>query len=127
MSRESAIAKLRDELLRRRTKIRGVLAGDLDLLGRGDSDGRDVMDHAADSTQEEISRSLVDMESRELGSIEDALKRIREGSFGDCEVCGKAIPVARLQAVPHATMCIGCARAEEERPTVRDDEEEVWS
>ena len=128
MSRQTAIAKLRDVLLRRREAIRGALTGDLNSLQRRDYDGRDVIDQAADSTQEELSTHLVEVESRELGSIEDALLRIREGNFGDCEGCGKPIPVARLQAIPHTTMCIQCARAEELRPRSVDSEEEAsWS
>ena len=129
MSRQTAIAKLRDVLLRRREAIRGALAGDLHLLQSRDQDGRDVVDYAADSAQDELSSQLVEVESRELGSIEDALQRIREGSFGDCEVCGKPIPVARLQAIPHTTMCINCARAEERRPRSADPsaEEASWS
>ena len=128
MSRQTAIAKLRDVLLRRREAIRGALAGDLSSLQRRDQDGRDVIDHASDSAQEELSSHLVEVESRELGSIEEALLRLREGSFGVCDGCGKPIPVARLQAIPHTTMCIHCARAEELRPRSVDSEEEAsWS
>ncbi len=116
MSRQTALAKLRDVLLRRREAIRNALAGDLTLLQQLAKDGGDSADYAMDSTQEELSSQLAEVESRELGSIDDALIRIREGKFGNCESCEKAIPLARLQAIPHVTMCIACARAEESRP-----------
>ncbi len=123
MSRQTAIAKLRDALLRRRDAIRSALNGDLTLLQQLAKDGGDSADYAMDATQEELSSQLAEVESRELGSIEDALGRIRDGNFGNCESCEKPIPLARLQAIPHATMCIACARREELRPRSYDNTE----
>jgi DnaK suppressor protein len=68
------------------------------------------MDAAYDSTQDEISSQLAEVESRELASIENALVRMKAGKYGVCEVCGCKIPMARLNALPYATMCIGCQR-----------------
>ena len=48
-----------------------------------------------------------------LSAIEDALKRIEEGTFGVCVNCGKAIGEERLAALPWATTCIDCKRLEE--------------
>ena len=44
-----------------------------------------------------------------LAQVEEALERIREGAYGICEGCGKPIPVARLDAVPHTKLCVNCA------------------
>ena len=41
-----------------------------------------------------------------LRKIEHALTRLGEGSYGICEVCGQPIPVARLEALPYATLCV---------------------
>jgi DnaK suppressor protein len=35
---------------------------------------------------------------------------MRDGKYGSCEVCGGKIPLARLNALPYATMCIECQR-----------------
>ena len=35
---------------------------------------------------------------------------MKEGNYGQCEVCSCRIPMARLDALPYATMCIGCQR-----------------
>lgn len=113
MSRKDALMKLRDVLLRRREALRKALAGDLSLLKELAQEGGDVMDAAMDTAQDEISSQLAEVESRELTRIEEALERLREGSFGDCEDCEKPIPLARLQAVPYATMCIECQRKQE--------------
>lgn len=45
-----------------------------------------------------------------LHKVEHALKRVESGDYGICEVCGEAIPVARLEVLPYATMCVDCAR-----------------
>jgi DnaK suppressor protein len=50
------------------------------------------------------------VESRELANIENALHRMSAGKYGSCEVCNGTIPLARLNALPYATMCIECQR-----------------
>jgi DnaK suppressor protein len=37
-----------------------------------------------------------------------------DGTYGTCANCGKKIPVARLEALPHATLCIECQAASEQ-------------
>jgi len=113
MSRKEALSKLKDVLLLRREALKRALDGDLSLLQTLSQDGGDLMDAAMDTAQDEISSQLVEVESRELSQIEDALERFRHGSYGNCETCEKPIPLARLQAVPYATTCIECARKQE--------------
>ena len=114
ITRNEAISHLRKVLVRRRDALRSALAGDLSLLKelRGQSRG-DVADFALDAAQDEISSQLAEVESRELTNIEGALERIRDGSYGNCETCNEAIPLARLQALPYATLCIQCQRESE--------------
>lgn len=45
-----------------------------------------------------------------LRKAEKALKRLNEGSYGVCESCGTAIPVARLDVLPYTTVCVECAQ-----------------
>lgn len=40
--------------------------------------------------------------------IDRALTKIDAGTYGACEHCGRPIPRARLQALPHATLCVSC-------------------
>ena len=74
-------------------------------------------DHLADSATETFMRELDDGlgENAEhvLAEIAAALRRIEEGTFGTCEVCGGPIGDARLEAVPYATLCIDDKRARE--------------
>lgn len=111
MARKDAILQMRQILVKRRDALRKALAGDLSSLQelRQQSAG-DVVDAALDSAQDEINSQLVEVESRELHRIEVALERMRTGHYGVCESCNEKIPMARLSALPYATLCIECQR-----------------
>lgn len=53
-----------------------------------------------------IELNLIDLRSK----VEHALTRIDAGSYGLCERCGEAIPVARLEVLPYTTFCVDCSR-----------------
>lgn len=114
MNRKDAVMSMRQVLIKRRDALRRALAGDLSLLKelRAQSSG-DLIDAALDSVQDEISSQLAEVESRELARIEIALERMRNGDYGLCEGCGTNIPMARLNALPYATLCIKCQRESE--------------
>jgi DnaK suppressor protein len=76
----------------------------------------DSADVAFASGSEEISTQLVELEVRELNQIERALTRLRQSTYGLCEVCRRKIPVARLNALLCSTACITCQRALESSP-----------
>ena len=115
MARKEALLNLRSVLLRRREALKRALSGDLSLLRELQCETKgDVIDVALDSAQDEISSQLAEVESRELASIENALERMKGGSYGLCEHCGGKIPLARLQALPYATSCIRCQREAEQ-------------
>jgi len=74
-------------------------------------------DHLADSATETFTRELdgglEENAEHLLGEIDAALRRIDEGTFGTCQVCGREIERERLEAVPYATLCIDDKRARE--------------
>lgn len=114
MQRKEAILNMHKVLIKRRDALRKALAGDLSLLKelKAQASG-DVVDAALDSVQDEISSQLAEVESRELARIENALERMRHGEYGVCEACHTSIPLARLNALPYATLCIKCQREAE--------------
>jgi DnaK suppressor protein len=73
----------------------------------------DSVDAALDDEQDEVNSQLAMVESRELAAIDAALQRISDGRCGICDVCNQPISMARLQALPFATLCINCQRDEE--------------
>jgi RNA polymerase-binding transcription factor len=76
-----------------------------------------VRTHLADlgsqAFEQEENFGLAEQFSEVLGTMERALGRLGEGTYGVCEACGAPIPVERLEAIPYAIRCAGCqARAE---------------
>lgn len=75
--------------------------------------------------------SLVKVGKRELNhlkKIDVALKKMEDGTYGECESCGEQISVARLMARPVAQLCIDCKTAqenEERRYSDRSSDEDV--
>jgi RNA polymerase-binding protein DksA len=61
----------------------------------------------------ELDYTLEENEERVLGAIDGALKRIDEGTYGDCLSCRRPIAAERLEALPWTTRCIDCKRKEE--------------
>lgn len=115
MARKDALQSLREVLIKRRDALRMALAGDLSLLKElAAQNSADMIDNALDTAQDEISSQLAEVESRELASIENAIKRMNAGVYGLCEGCETNIPLARLQALPYATHCIQCQREKEQ-------------
>lgn len=127
MTRKDALMNLRQILLKRRDALRKVLAGDLSQLKsvRPNMAG-DMVDAALDAVHDEIISQLAEVESRELAQIENALERMRTGEYGICESCGHNISLARLQALPYATLCIKCQR-ELEQEMASSGSEVDWS
>ena len=60
----------------------------------------------------EISASVA---SETLHDIDYALARSDAGTYGRCEGCGGTIPLERLEAIPHASTCVGCVAVDDHR------------
>lgn len=75
--------------------------------------------HPADVATETFERSkdigLRDLNRSRLREIDEAIERLRKGSYGICRRCGREIPEERLEAVPEADHCVDCQRGEQER------------
>ncbi len=74
-----------------------------------------MADMAADTYEREVSMNIVSNEQEILYQIDDALKRIDDGSYGVCQQCNQPITMSRLKAVPYASMCIACQRVKEQK------------
>ena len=74
-----------------------------------------MADMATDNFDREFTLGLASNEQQGLNLIDDALRRIKEGTYGVCEDCSKPISQKRLLAVPHARLCIKCQEIEEKK------------
>jgi DnaK suppressor protein len=67
-------------------------------------------DQPAHRAEEDVTLALLGNENHLLAEASAALGRIDDGTFGRCETCGRDVPPARLNAVPYARRCVGCAK-----------------
>lgn len=80
-------------------------AKDREVLDEGESSEADI--------QDEIEFALIQMKAETLNKIDTALRRLQEGTYGDCFECGDEIDTARLRALPFAVRCKDCEEARE--------------
>jgi RNA polymerase-binding transcription factor DksA len=109
----------RDLLLALRTRLTGDVSHLADEALRsagGEASGSlsnaplHMADLGTDNFEQEFTLSLLQNQEQALEEITDALERIRQGTFGQCEECHSAITKARLQALPYTRHCVACAR-----------------
>jgi RNA polymerase-binding protein DksA len=74
-----------------------------------------MADVATDNYDREFSLGLASNDRQSLYELDDALKRIEDGTFGICEDCKQLITKVRLRAVPQARLCVKCKEKREKR------------
>ncbi len=82
----------------------------------------DPTDRASWEAQASRDLRIRDRERKLVDKIDQALERIADGTFGECDECGEMITVGRLKARPVTTLCINCKseqEAEEVKPNHR--------
>lgn len=75
----------------------------------------DEVDQASHDIEQSMRIRLRNREVFHMHTVESALRKIEEGTFGECEGCGDDIELKRLQARPTATLCLSCKEEEEKR------------
>jgi DnaK suppressor protein len=95
-----------DQLLSERKKN----VSEIDYLK---NDIGDFTDQASTESDSALKLRIRERKDRLIKKINDALRRLEDGSFGICEECGREISEKRLMARPTATLCISCKEKEE--------------
>jgi len=111
----ASFSELRDKLVAQRDALRASLSGnseasapvELDQTRQGRLSRMDAMQ------QQAMAQAGKANAQARLAAIEAALRRIDDGSYGECRECGEAIASARLFARPEARLCIDCEAAAE--------------
>jgi RNA polymerase-binding transcription factor DksA len=75
-----------------------------------ESPAAEIMEAAQDSVTRELMFASREVLARRLKALARAEAKIREGTYGRCDVCGQPISAARLQALPEAVRCVPCAK-----------------
>ena len=86
----------------------------------------DLVDQAGDERDRELSLLLTDRDKEKLFAINEALEKLKEGSYGICEECGDRIGQGRLKVMPLAKYCVNCqSKIEKEMVLQKKVEEEL--
>jgi DnaK suppressor protein len=105
---KSKLLQLRDSLL---DSMMGVSRDTLRSRAEGSEAsafGMHQADAGSDAYDRDFALSLLSQEQDALYEIEEALKRVDAGTYGICEMSGKPIPHARLEAIPFARFTVEC-------------------
>lgn len=99
--------KIRIELEEKRAELQArVDAVDSKLRSPGEADWEE---NATAQENNEVLNKIGSSTLEELHEVKLALSRIESGKYGICTTCGKEINSERLEALPFATTCVGCA------------------
>lgn len=107
--KKSDIAKFKKKLEELRAQLTHTLKGSTAEVKTPD-EATGYSQHQADQGTDDFDRTIsLEVTSREYGilrQIERALEKIDENTYGICDITGEEIPLARLEAVPYATMTV---------------------
>ncbi len=73
----------------------------------------DAAESSEADIQDDIEFALIQMKAETLNKIDEALRRLEEGTYGYCFECGEEIAERRLRALPFAVRCKDCEEARE--------------
>ncbi|MEN3046326.1 MAG: TraR/DksA family transcriptional regulator [Candidatus Hydrothermales bacterium] len=111
--KEKELEKLKKKILEKREKIIKFLErAEKSGMSWAESGERIFHHHLSDTATDEELKEIAFMNAtrlrEELALIEDAISRIKEGTYGICLKCLKPISIERLKAIPYARYCIKC-------------------
>ena len=84
------------------SQSRSEAAGDLSAMPLH------MADIGSDNFEQEQTLAFIQSDNDMLDMIDDALERIKSGTYGICESCGSPIPKVRLNALPYTASCVRC-------------------
>ena len=109
---QKTMQQVRDTLIKTRERLSGQ------MLALADDSLKYIDDTSSEDRTDDFDRefalNLVSTEHDAVFEIDNALRRMAEGTYGVCDMCGCALEKARLMALPFARMCVKC-QSESER------------
>ncbi len=111
--RQEVIADLRVQLLAAQHEYAEVVVAVRSGIAQDsrDREPSDTGDKSQHEVQQAVGVAVINNRAAKLGLINQALARIRKGSYGVCLACPREIPLPRLQAIPWAPLCRDCQEA----------------
>lgn len=112
-SQKEVLLKMRDEI---RQKLKEKYN---DAISFGNEEGQDSADEAYNLYSKDIMLGRVETDALKLNLIDQALKRIKEGTYGVCIECGCDIEEKRLKYIPFARYCVDCKAELEKKGLIK--------
>ena len=115
---KEVLSKLQKALLKKRARLMGnvekleeesFMNSQKDFSGDISGYKTHIADIGSDASGMELMLGLASNQQKLLQQVNDALARMEDGTYGLCQMCGKPIPQARLEAIPEAELCLNCA------------------
>jgi len=113
-------AVLKSMLEDRRREIQDKLRSLRETLPAELAEVKDTEEQSVHDFVQDVELALMEMKSATLAKIDEAIRRLENGSYGVCTECGTDLSEARLKALPFAAMCRPCQEREEESK-IRND------
>lgn len=118
------LATIRASLLDRRSNLLRQQENQLNALNSPERHHiADLEEMGADGADTDQLCALVDLSSSNIDQIDSAIKKLDAGDYGICETCREPIPVARLEFLPFAALCVGCQQKKELNAQLTDASE----
>jgi len=116
--KQEELKQFESSLYQRKRNIQSALSseGEVQSQSHRSTSSDDYADEAQICEQLEISSQIVTAEAGQLRKIDEALSRIKSGSYGKCDGCGEEIAIARLEALPFALNCRECQSELDKQP-----------
>lgn len=120
--RKEKLERYRRQLFAQRESLAKELRSATQAMLADDVVHADAIDQASQDVDRTLTMLLQNRERNTLLQVDDALRRIDAGVYGDCERCEEEIQEARIKAFPFTTLCIDCKvelESEENRYSLR--------
>ena len=119
--KKSELTEFKEKLHVVRARLRGDVTAMAEIALRksgiegGDSNAMPIhmAELGSDNFEQEFTLGLMEADEGTLSSIDAALDRIQDGSYGKCVQCDSTISKLRLNAIPYTPVCIKCAELQE--------------
>lgn len=106
--KKDKLAKFKKDLILQREALAKDLRQATSDFLNDESSYTDAVDQASADTDKSLLLQMKNRERDTLLQIDEALKRIDEGNYGECERCDEPISEARMKAFPFTTLCVDC-------------------
>lgn len=113
---DERFVQVRDKLIAQKREILQKIGKRKEITT---NQGGDFMDIATDNLEHELNYIFEEREREKLFNINNALARIKEGNYGECDDCGDDIEVERLLALPFTRLCLDCKSKQERQRKLR--------